>query len=223
MRLQGKVALVTGAADARSIGWGIAQALADEGADVVVNDVARPDELNRRADELRTKGRRALPVVADVTNPAHVDAMVAQTVSELGRLDIVASNAGIIFWEHFLDITPAKFRGIVNVNLKGNVYVCQAAARQMIAQGQGGRIVITSSVQADIQFPIDPVYGATKHATHNLVGCMALELAPYNITVNHFGPGWVQTALNDPAPGQRDADAIEQNRQSVPLKRPPER
>lgn len=219
MRLQGKVALVTGAADARSIGWGIAQALADEGADVVVNDVARLDELNRRANELRAKGRRALPVVADVTNPAQVDAMVAQTVSELGRLDIVASNAGIIFWERFLDITPAKLRGIVNVNIKGNVNVCQAAARQMIAQGEGGRIIITSSVQADIQFPIDPVYGATKHAVHNLVGCMALEFAPYNITVNHFGPGWVQTALNDPAPGQQDADAIERNRQSVPLKR----
>ncbi len=219
MRLQGKIALVTGAADARSIGWGIAQALADEGADVVVNDVAGPHELNRRADELRAKGRRALPVVADVTRPAQVETMVAQTVAELGRLDIVASNAGIIRWEHFLDITPVNLRGIVNVNLKGNVYVCQAAARQMIAQGEGGRIIITSSVQADIQYPSDPVYGATKHALHNLVGCMALELAPYNITVNHFGPGWVQTALNDPAPGQQTSDELEQNRQSVPLKR----
>jgi NAD(P)-dependent dehydrogenase (short-subunit alcohol dehydrogenase family) len=220
MRLQGKVALVTGAADARSIGWGIAQALAEEGADVVVNDFSRPDELNRRADELRGKGRRALPVLADVTNPAQVDAMVAQTVAELGRLEIVASNAGIIFWENFLDITPAKLRAIVNVNIKGNVYVCQAAARQMIVQGEGGRIVITSSVQADVQFPIDPVYGATKHAMHNLVGCMALELAPYNITVNHFGPGWVRTALNDPAPDEGNPEAVELNRQSVPLKRP---
>jgi NAD(P)-dependent dehydrogenase (short-subunit alcohol dehydrogenase family) len=220
MRLQGKVALVTGAADERSIGWGIAQALADEGAHVVVNDVSKPDELEQRVHELRAKGRCALAVVADVANPEQVNSMVGQTVSTLGRLDIVASNAGIIRWEHFLDITPANLRAIVNVNLKGNVNVCQAAARQMMRQGEGGRIVITSSVQADMQFPLAPVYGATKHAMHIFVGCLALELAPHNITVNHIGPGWVQTALNDPAPGQQTPEEIEQNRLSVPLKRP---
>jgi len=219
MRLQGKVALITGAADARSIGWGIAQALADEGADVVVNDVAQPNELEKRAEELRAKGRRSLPVLADVTKPEQVNDMIAQTVAELGRLDIVASNAGIIRWEHFLDITPTVLRAIVDVNVKGNVYVCQAAARQMIAQEQGGRIIITSSVQADMQFPLAPVYGSTKHAMHTFVGCLALELAPYHITVNHIGPGWVQTALNDPAPGQQTPEEIEQNRQAVPLKR----
>ncbi len=219
MRLQGKVALVTGAADARSIGWGIARALADEGADVVINDVAQPAELDKRAGELRAKGRRALAINADVTNPEAVNAMTARTVSEFGRLDIVASNAGIIRWEHFLDITPANLRAIVDVNIKGNVYVCQAAARQMIKQGKGGRVVLTSSVQADMQFPLAPVYGATKHAMHLLVGCLALELAPYNITVNHIGPGWVQTALNDPAPGQQTPEEMERNRQAVPLKR----
>ena len=219
MRLHGKVALVTGAADARSIGWGIARALADEGADVVVNDVARADELDKRANELRAKGRRAIPVIADVTKPDQVNAMIAQTVEALGRLDIVASNAGIIRWERFLDITPPVLRAIVNVNIKGNVYVCQAAARQMIAQGQGGRIIITSSVQADVQFPLAPVYGATKHAMHTFVGCLALELAPHNITVNHIGPGWVRSSLNDPAPGQQTPEEIEQLRQSIPLKR----
>src|SRR5690349_17150685 len=104
MRLQGKVALVTGAADERSIGWGIAQALADEGADVVVNDVARPDDLNKRADALRARGRRSLGLLADVSRPDQVEAMIGQTVSSLGRLDIVASNAGIVYWERFLDI-----------------------------------------------------------------------------------------------------------------------
>ena len=219
MRLKGKVALVTGAANARSIGWGIAEALADEGADVVVNDVAMADELDARAGELRVKGVRALAVVADVSNRAQVDAMVAQTVRELGRLDIVASNAGIVRWERFLDITPAKLRQLVNVNIHGNVHVCQAAARQMIAQGDGGRIIITSSVQADMQYPITPVYGGTKHALHIFVGALALELAPYNITVNHIGPGWVRSALNDPAPGQQTAEEIEAQRLAVPLKR----
>ncbi|GAB4524816.1 MAG: SDR family oxidoreductase [Anaerolineae bacterium] len=219
MRLAGKVALVTGASDPRSIGWGIAKALAEEGADVVVNDVAFADRLDARVQDLQAMGRRGLAVVADVAQAAQVDAMVAQTVQTMGRLDIVASNAGIIRWERFMDITPANLRALVNVNVKGNVNVCQAAARQMIAQGQGGRIIITSSVQADMHFPITPVYGGTKHAMHIFVGCLALELAPHNITVNHFGPGWVRSALNDPAPGQQTEDEIEQQRQDVPLKR----
>jgi NAD(P)-dependent dehydrogenase (short-subunit alcohol dehydrogenase family) len=219
MRLKGKVALVTGAADPRSIGWGIAQALADEGADVVVNDVALLDELDRRVNDLRARGCHALAAVADVTRPDQVSRMIQQTITEFGRLDIVASNAGIIRWERFLDITPPALRGLVDVNIKGHVYLCQAAARQMIAQGRGGRIIITSSVQADMQSPISPVYSSTKHAMHTLVGCMALELAPHNITVNHMGPGWVQTTLNDPAPGQQTPEEIEQLRQIIPLRR----
>lgn len=220
MRLQGKVALVTGASDVRSIGWGIVQALADEGADIAVNDVpARGEALDQRAEELRATGHRAVAVPADVTQPEQVSGMIGRLVESLGRLDIVASNAGIIRWEPFLEITPRNLHAIVDVNLKGNVNVCQAAARQMIKQGSGGRIVLTSSVQSDLQFPISPVYGATKSAAHILVGCMALELAPHNITVNHIGPGWVRSALNDPAPGQQSEAEIEQQRQAVPLHR----
>lgn len=219
MRLKGKVALVTGAASPRSIGWGIARALAEEGADIVINDVAQPDALEARAQDVRALGGRGLAIVTDITRPDQVEAMMEHTVAEMGRLDIVASNAGIINWQQFLDITPASLRAIVNVNLKGNVYVCQAAARHMIRQGQGGRIIITSSVQADMHFPITPVYGGTKRAAHILVGTMALELAQYGITVNHIGPGWVRSALNDPAPGQSTPEEIEQQRDVVPLKR----
>jgi len=219
MRLQGNVALVTGAVDERSIGWGIARALADEGADVAVNDVSRPDELEQRAQEICAKGLRGLAVPGDVTKPDQVEAMVARVAETMGHIDILASNAGIIRWEPFLEITPKNLRAIVDVNLKGNVYLCQATARQMIRQGNGGRIIVTSSVQADLQFPNAPVYGATKHAMHIFVGCLALELAPYNITVNHIGPGWVQSALNDPAPALQTARGIEEQRKAVPLKR----
>lgn len=217
MRLAGKVALVTGAADERSIGWGIARALADEGADVVVNDVAHVDALEKRAAELRAQGRRSLAIPTDVTQPDQVEAMIARTAVELGRLDIVCSNAGIINWEPFLSITPKNLQAIVNVNILGNVNICQSAARQMIKQGESGRIIITSSVQADIQFPISPVYGGTKSAMHIFVGCLALELAEYNITVNHIGPGWVQSALNDPAPGQQTPEDIESQKAGIPL------
>lgn len=217
-RLSGKVALVTGAGDPRSIGWGIACALADEGADVVVNDV-NPSGLDDRAAELRERGVRAIGVQANVANVQQVEAMFDRAVSELGHIDIVASNAGVINWQRFLDITPDKLRPIVDVNLKGNVYVCRAAAKRMIEQGSGGRIVITSSVQAAVQFPVSTVYGATKHAMFNFVGTLALELAPYNITVNHIGPGWVRSALNDVAPGQQTDAEIEAQRLAVPLKR----
>ena len=217
--LQGKVALVTGSADQRSIGWGIAKTLAEAGADVVVTDYHRKDDLDARVQDVRACGRRGLSIMADVTQPDQVHAMIERTVREMGRLDIVASNAGIIRWEHFLDITPANLRAVVDVNLKGNVYVCQAAARHMIAQGEGGRIIITSSVQADMQFPITPVYGGTKKAIHNFVGVLALELAQHHITVNHIGPGWVQSALNDPSPELQTAAALAAQREVVPLKR----
>lgn len=219
MRLNGKVALVTGASDERSIGWGIAKALADEGADVVVNDVGFQDRLDARVNDLRAQGRRGLGIIADVTQPDQVDAMFAQAVREMGRVDIVASNAGIIRWEAFRDITPENMRAVINVNLMGNVNVCRAAANQMIAQGDGGRIIITSSVQSDMQFPITTVYGATKKAAHILVGVLALELAEHNITVNHIGPGWVQSALNDPSPELQTEDGIAAQRAVVPLKR----
>lgn len=219
MRLKGKVALVTGAADDRSIGWGIAQALAEEGADVVVNDIAHADQLDARVRDLEQIGVRGLAIQADVTRPDETDQMMAEIVSQRGRLDIVASNAGIIRWEPFLQITPANLRAVVNVNIKGNVNVCQAAARQMIEQGDGGRIIITSSVQADMHFPVTPVYGGTKYAMHTFVGTLALELAQYNITVNHIGPGWVRSALNDRAPDQQTEDGVENNRRAVPLKR----
>lgn len=219
MRLAGKTALVTGAADERSIGWGIALALAQEGANVVVNDINQPEKLAQRVDQLQKMGRGGLAMQADVTDPQAVDDMVQQTVEQFGSLDIVASNAGIIRWEPFLEITPKNLRAIVNVNIKGNVNICRSAAKQMIQQGRGGRIVITSSVQSDMHFNVTPVYGGTKHAMHSFVGTVALELAPYNITVNHVGPGWIRSALNDPAPDQQDESGIENNRRNVPLKR----
>jgi NAD(P)-dependent dehydrogenase (short-subunit alcohol dehydrogenase family) len=218
-RLEGKVALVTGASDRRSIGWGIANALAQEGAHIVLNDYRDLPALEQRAHELTLFGVQAIPFLADVTQPDQVESMVQRAAQILGAVDIAASNAGIIRWENFLTLTPTNMRAILNVNLSGNVHVCQSAARQMIKQGTGGRIIITSSVQADMQFPETLVYSSTKRAMHCFVGTLALELAQYNITVNHIGPGWVRSALNDPAPDQQTAEAIEQQRQAVPLKR----
>lgn len=219
MNLKDKVALVTGASDDRSIGWGIARALAEAGADVIVNDYHRQSDLDARVRDLQGLGRRGLGLIADVSQPDQVEAMFEQAIGEMGRLDIVASNAGIIRWEPLLEITPKNLRALVDVNLKGNVYVCQAAARHMIAQGEGGRIIITSSVQSDMQFPITPIYGGTKKAMHTFVGVLALELAQHDITVNHIGPGWVQSPLNDASPELQTQEGLAAQRAVVPLKR----
>lgn len=216
--LAGRTALVTGAAHERSIGWGIARALAEAGADVALVDIVS-DGLDERAEEVRRLGPRALALPADVVDADAVDAVMDRVTAAWGGLDIVASNAGIIRWERFLDVTPANLRDILNVNVLGNANVCRSAARHMIAQGRGGRIVVTSSVQADAQFPVTPVYGASKHAMHAFVGSLALELAPHRITVNHVGPGWVRSPLNDVAPDQRTEADVRTQEAAVPLGR----
>lgn len=220
MRLRNKVALVTGAAGDRSIGRGIAQALVDEGARVVVNDVGKPDKLKARVAELEAAGGQAMAFVADVRQRDQVEAMIAETVKRFGRLDIVASNAGVVTWEPFLEITPKSIELMLGVNLKGTFHVCQAAARQLIEQGQGGRIVITSSVHAQMPFESMAIYGATKHALQTFTNALAIELAQYKITVNHIGPGWVRSAINDPSPALATADDLTATLKAIPLGRP---
>ncbi len=219
MTLLGKVALVTGAAHERSIGWGIALALARAGADVVVNDIAHTEALEARVAGLEALGRRALAVQADVGDASAVESLMTKVMTDLGRLDIVVSNAGIIRWERFRDIQPDSLRAILRVNILGTVHVCREAAQRMVEQGQGGRLIIISSVQSDVQFPITPVYGASKAAMHSFVGSLALELAPHHITVNHIGPGWVRSPLNDASPELKTVEAIEAQRAAVPVGR----
>jgi NAD(P)-dependent dehydrogenase (short-subunit alcohol dehydrogenase family) len=214
------VALVTGAAGDRSIGRGIAQALVDEGARVVLNDVARPEKLAARVTELESAGGEAMAFVADVSQRDQVEAMIAETVKRFGRLDIVASNAGVVTWEPFLEITPKSIELMLGVNLKGTFHVCQAAARQLIEQGQGGRIVITSSVHAQMPFESMAIYGATKHALHTFTNALAIELAQYEITVNHIGPGWVRSAINDSSPALATEADLKATLNAIPLGRP---
>ena len=220
MHLKNKVALVTGAASERSIGWGIAQKLASEGASLILNDLpAHRVDLAARVNQLQEMGARAVMAPADITSPENVAQMMDIGMQAFGRLDVVCSNAGMIRWESFLDITPKNLRALVDINVKGNMLVCKAAAKQMIDQREGGRIVVTSSVQAYFHFPITPVYGATKHAMHVFIGALALELAPHNITVNHIGPGWVQTGMNDASPELQTHHEIENQKEAIPFRR----
>jgi NAD(P)-dependent dehydrogenase (short-subunit alcohol dehydrogenase family) len=215
--LEGRVAVVTGAARDRSIGGGIARVLAQHGADVVVNDLAVDDEGERRVHEIEAIGRRAALIAADVTDAAAMDDLMAQTVERMGRVDIVVANAGLCDWETVADMSAGLWERLVGVNLHGVFNTCRAAAAQMRAQGEGGRIIATSSVHAQMPFVEMGVYGGTKQAVGHLVGVMAREWARDRITVNHIGPGWVASAINDASPDFATPEAQRRVRQLIPL------
>lgn len=219
--LRGKVALVTGAALDRGIGRGIALALAERGADVVVNDVAHEEEAGERVREIEERGRRSTFVKADVALAAEAERMVAEAVAKLGRLDIFVNNAGVQTWQELTEVTREAWDRITGVNLHGAFAGCRAAAGQMRRQGEGGRIVVISSVHATMPFPTMGVYGATKQALGLLTGVMAREWARYGITVNHVGPGWVDTGINQGSPGLRTEEARRATLASIPLSHRP--
>lgn len=222
MRLAEKVALVTGAAHERGIGRGIALALAEEGCDVAVNDVAFEDMGREAVAQVEALGRRARFYEADVSDRAQVDEMIEGAERDLGPLDIVCSNAGVADWQAFTDITEDSFDRIVGVNLTGAFNVGQAAVRAMARRGAGGRIVFTSSVHVQMPFPSMAVYGATKQAVRALCESMAIELAEHGITVNHVGPGWVKSQLNDPSPALQTEEDERATLALIPIPRPSE-
>jgi NAD(P)-dependent dehydrogenase (short-subunit alcohol dehydrogenase family) len=177
------------------------------------------EELSARIESL---GRRARFYRADVSQRADVDELVAAVERDLGRLDIACSNAGVADWQPWTEITEASLDRIVGVNLTGAFNVGQAAARAMVARGEGGRIVFTSSVHAQMCFPSMAVYGATKQAVRALCETMAIELGEHGITVNHIGPGWVKSQLNDSSPGLRTEEDELATLRLIPIPRPSE-
>ena len=222
MQLAGKVALVTGASHERGIGRGIALALAEAGADVACSDIGFEEQGRQLVELVEASERRAAFFRADVADRSDVDKLIAEVEATLGPLDIVCSNAGTADWEAFHEITDASLDRIVGANLTGAFNVGQAGARAMIRNGNGGRIVFTSSVHVQMGFPSMAVYGATKQGVRALAEHMAIELAPEGILVNHIGPGWVKSQLNDRSPGlQTEADEAA-TIELIPIPRPSE-
>ena len=195
MKLAGKVALVTGAS--AGIGRATALALAKEGADVAMNYLTLPESAEEAARQIRALGRKALLFPVDVSNKDVVEEMVARTAAELGRLDILVSNAVYSDREKFVTADMAGFRRTIDVTMWGAFYALRASVNQMLAQGSGGNAVIVSSPQARIAIPGSMAYNMAKAAIDQMARTAAVELLPHRIRVNILYPGWTDT------PGER--------------------
>jgi glucose 1-dehydrogenase len=194
-RLDGKVALVTGAS--RGIGRGCALALAEDGAAVVVNYRSHPEEAADIVREIVALGRPAVAHQADVSDRAQVDAMVALTLERFGQLDVVVANAYRSIREPFLEMSLDGLEQTLTVTLLGTFHTCQAGARAMAERGRGGSIVIVASVHAEHAFAGSTAYNMAKYGVTGLGLTMANELARHRIRVNLLNPGWIDT------PGER--------------------
>jgi len=193
MKLDGKIALVTGAS--RSIGRTIALAFAREGADVAVNYVQHADAAQGAVREIQALGRRALAVKADTSRRVEVQAMVEAVWTRLGPIDILVNNAGILKRVPFLDLEERDWDAIIDVNLKGCYLVGQAVAARMKARGRG-KIINVSSDAATVPAPRLSAYCVSKAGVGMLTRCMALELAEHGIRVNALAPGMTLTDIN---------------------------
>ena len=199
-RFDGHVVAITGAS--RGIGRGVALRFAREGADLVLSaNEARVEEV---AAEVRALGRRAMAVVADVTDRAQVQALYARAVREFGHLDVSFQNAGVITIARLEDMTEDEWDRVMAVNTKGVFLCCQAAAGIMVRQGHG-RLINTASGQAREGFIYTPHYAASKMGVVGITQSLAKELAPHGITVNAICPGIIDTDMwqyNDRAWGR---------------------
>jgi glucose 1-dehydrogenase len=194
VRLQGKTAIVTGAGT--GIGQGIALAFAKEGASVVVDYVGDASIAQDSLDQIKALGAKGLGIDADISNPKDVASLIQQTVQTFGKLDIFVNNAGIERKVAFVDYPLEEWAKIMAVNLTGPFLCSQAAAKQMIAQGKGGRIINISSIHEDLPMPTNAPYCASKGGLRMLMRTIAVELAPHGITVNNIGPGAIFTPID---------------------------
>lgn len=191
MKLDGKVAIVTGGA--RGIGAAIGRRYADEGARVVVADLLE-DEAKGLAQEI---GRGALGLRLDVTSGTSIDEVVGRTVDEAGGVDILVNNAGIFEMAPILEITEASFDKQFAVNTKGLLFMLQAAAAQMVKQGRGGKIINFSSQAGRRGEALVAVYCASKAAVISLTQSAGLDLIKHKINVNGIAPGVIDTPMWD--------------------------
>lgn len=191
MKLSGRIAIVTGAA--RGIGRACAERFLAEGAKVVVADV---DKVRLEDTEAAIgKPDDVFAKVVDVSRKEQVEALIAAAVERFGRLDIMVNNAGIAKVQPFLDVTKADYDKVLGINLEGAFWGTQAAARQMIAQGQGGVIINMSSINSGLANPNVATYAITKGGMNQITSTAAVAFARDGIRVVGVGPGTIDTEM----------------------------
>jgi len=215
MSLEGKVAIVTGGNS--GIGKSIVVALAREGADLVIDYVAHPDATEDLVRQVESLGVRAIGVDADVSVVSDLSNLVDEAVRSFGRLDIMVNNAGIETRTSVLDTTEEQYELVLRVNLKSAFFATQLAAKQMIAQGEGGRIINISSIHEDWPMPGNTAYCLSKGGMRMLTRTAGVELAPHGITVVGVGPGAVDTPINRAT--EADPEKMRTLDEAIPLGR----
>lgn len=188
-KLDNKVAIVTGGG--RGIGKAYALALAEAGADIAIVDILPSEET---LAEIQALGRRAISLTVDLSQADKAaPGLIRDVVAQLGRIDILVNNAGIIRREPFTEHSADNWNLVLAVNLSAPFFLSQAAAKQMIAQGEGGKIINIASMLSFQGGVFVPGYAASKGGIKSLTMLMANELAPHNICVNAIAPGYIAT------------------------------
>lgn len=211
--LSGKVAIVTGGGT--GIGQGMAIALAQGGADVIVAS-RNPAHLTDTISQIEATGRRGLALQVDVQDVSEIYSMVEESLKVFGKIDILVANAGVNRRVLAVDITEQDWHHIVDTNLKGAFFTCQAVAKQMIPRKKG-KIITIGSLTAFMGYPKVGPYAASRGGLVQLTKVMAVEWAPYNINVNIVSPGWYHTPLT--AAVFSDPDWVRRTSNRIPLGR----
>src|SRR5881397_3492987 len=200
MTLKGKVAVVTGGNS--GIGKAVVLELARQGANIVIDYVVHPEATEELEKQIAALGDQSIGVLADVSKVADLEKLIGAAVRAFGRVDIMVNNAGVETRTSILDTTEEQYEKVLSINLKSAFFGTQLAARQMIKQGGGGRIINISSVHEDWPMPSNTPYCLSKGGMRMLTRTAGVELAPMGISVVGVGPGAVDTPIN----AQTEAD-----------------
>jgi NAD(P)-dependent dehydrogenase (short-subunit alcohol dehydrogenase family) len=200
-----RTAFVTGAS--QGIGAAIALALARDGFDVAVSST-HPEKLSQVTSGIRAAGARALPVALDVRAPESIERAMSEVISACGHLDVLVNNAGVPLKKPALDVTPAEWQAVLDVNLKGTFFMSQSMGRHLVATGRQGCIVSIASTHGLVALAQRSAYGIAKAAVIHMTRMLSIEWAQHGIRVNAVAPGRVDTpsrAGSLAEPGYRDA------------------
>ena len=194
MKLEGKVALVTGSS--QGLGQAIAVRLAEEGADIVIDYRSHPEGAEETLTKVEATGRKGIIVKADLSVISDIRQMIAEGIKQLGKLDILVNNAGLEKNADFWEVTEEDYDSVINVNLKGVFFTTQAIVQHFLETKRTGKIINISSVHEELPFPHFTSYCVSKGGVKMMMRNLAVELGPHGITINNVAPGAIETPIN---------------------------